>query len=81
MNAGEASVQEVYSAAKRFLGSNYSVVNNKQWISADGTRRFRVPMYKVRQGKVQANFETGANGKFTTNTHVDVYGPTTKPRR
>ena len=73
MNAGSATTQEVFSPAKKFLGKNYTIsANGKEWISSCGTKRFRVPMYKVRQGKLQANFETGSNGKFTTNSHVDV---------
>lgn len=74
--AGDASLREAFVAGEKWVGPNYTIEKNgKLWVSADKTKGFKVPMYKVLQGKKQANLVSrkGKTGKFTTNSHIDIY--------
>jgi RHS repeat-associated protein len=71
---GSGSVADAYVAGKKWVGDGYRVSSNgKAWVSANGSRQFRIAN-KPRLGKVQANFESrnGNSGRWTNNGHMDV---------
>ena len=72
---GSASYAEANLAGAKWVGENYRVSSNgKMWISADGLRQYRLPSYKPKLKKYQANFESRNTngGEWINNGHLDV---------
>ncbi len=72
---GSASYAEANLAGAKWVGENYRVSSNgRMWISADGLRQYRLPSYKPKLKKYQANFESRNtdSGEWTNNGHLDV---------
>ena len=72
---GSASYAEANMAGAKWVGENYWVSSNgRMWISADGLRQYRLPSYKPKLKKYQANFESRNTngGKWINNGHLDV---------
>ena len=72
---GSASYAEANLAGSKWVGENYRVSSNgRMWISADGLRQYRLPSYKPKLKKYQANFESRNTngGEWINNGHLDV---------
>ena len=72
---GSASCAEANLAGAKWVGENYRVSSNgRMWISADGLRQYRLPSYKPKLKKYQANFESRNTngGEWINNGHLDV---------
>ena len=62
---------------RAWVGDGYKISNSgKAWISKDGKRQYRLPSYKQRLNKMQANFERKFEGQlwenWPSNAHVDI---------
>ena len=72
---GSATVSEANLAGAKWVGEGARLSSSgKAWISADGTRQYRMPAHKKKSGKYQANFESrsSADGKWTNDGHLDI---------
>lgn len=72
---GSASPRVATILGRIWVGRGARLMSNgKGWISADRMRQFRLPSFKPKLGKTQANFESraGTSGKWTENGHLDI---------
>ncbi len=72
---GKGTIDDALITGREWVGEGYKVTKDgKEWISADGLRRFRFPAYKSRLGITQANFERriSSSGKWTSNGHLEI---------
>ena len=72
---GTGSFDEAMTAGKAWVGEGYKLSNGgKIMISEDGLRQFRLPSYKPKLEKTQANFEWRNSGQkqWQGNGHLDV---------
>jgi hypothetical protein len=76
-----ANVTNAIAAGLAWVGKGFKVSRTdkgqKILRSADGTRQFRFPSWKPREGKFQANFEQRSAGstKWEGNYHIEVLYP------
>ncbi|GAB5417015.1 MAG: hypothetical protein Crog4KO_18820 [Crocinitomicaceae bacterium] len=73
---GKSSYGDALALGKAWVGDGAKFSNDGTiLISADGLRQFRLPKYKSKIGRIQANFEwrNFSSGKWIGNGHLDVY--------
>lgn len=74
---GSAEEREAIELGKEWMGEGYREIisgDKKIWYSSDGLKQFRLPSYKPKLDKIQANFEfrTQASGSWLGNGHLDI---------
>lgn len=74
---GEGSRAQAESLGQDWVGPNSRLSSDKKaLVSADGSRVYRSPEFKPRQGREQANFERrvpdGSGWKIVSNGHLDI---------
>ena len=63
---GSATREQADALGKAWVGEGYKVSNyNKSWISNDGMKQYRMPTYKPKLNRVQANLEKKFEGQKT----------------
>lgn len=77
---GSATAEQAHAMGLAWVGRGYRTAKDgRVLISADGMRQYRMPTFKPREGKVQANFERKFEGQrskgWQSNGHVDIIGP------
>ena len=74
---GTGTQEQAIIMGKAWVENNYKISKNgKIWISNNGLRQFRLPSYKPKLKKIQANFERKFDGQISkqwqANAHMDI---------
>ena len=74
---GKATYAEAMEAGKKWVGKGFRTSQREGssiLISADGKRQFRIPKYKEKLNKYQANFESrnSNSGQWSNNGHLNI---------
>jgi hypothetical protein len=72
---GAVTLQDAIRLGESWVGDGYTVAKSgKAFISRDGLRQFRLPSFKPKLNKFQANFEQRSqpSGEWQDNGHLDI---------